>query len=102
METISVNERLIRIERKFDELKHVVFCLKPRAEGWRQTVGAILDDKISRSAGSCAASGGNRRMWTKRHVPADFKLSGIGKPIGIAEYQLVCALSESVCKDQKC
>ena len=51
METTSVEERLTRIEREFDELKHEVLGLKPRAKGWRQTVGAIPDDELSRSAG---------------------------------------------------
>ncbi len=32
-------ERLTRIEREFDELKHEVLGLKPSAKGWRQTVG---------------------------------------------------------------
>jgi hypothetical protein len=41
METTNVEERLTRIEREFDELKHEVLGLKPRAKGWRQTVGAI-------------------------------------------------------------
>jgi hypothetical protein len=47
----SVEERLTRIEREFDELKHEVLGLKPRAKDWRQTVGAIPDDELSRSAG---------------------------------------------------
>ena len=51
METTSVEERLTRIEREFGELKHEVLGLKPRAKGWRQTVGAIPDDELSRSAG---------------------------------------------------
>lgn len=50
METASVEQRLTRIEREFDELKHEVLGLKPRAKGWRQTVGAIPDDELSRSA----------------------------------------------------
>ena len=50
METTSVEERLTRIAREFDELKHEVLGLKPRANGWRRTVGAIPDDELSRSA----------------------------------------------------
>lgn len=50
METTTVEERLSRIEREFDELKHEVLGLKPRAKGWRQTVGAIPDDELSRNA----------------------------------------------------
>lgn len=50
METTTVEERLTRIEREFDELKHQVLGLKPRAKSWRQTVGAIPDDELSRSA----------------------------------------------------
>ena len=49
METTSVEERLTRIELEFDELKHEVHGLKLRAKGWRQTVGAIPDDELSRS-----------------------------------------------------
>jgi hypothetical protein len=50
MEITPVEERLTRIEREFDELKHEVLRLKPRAKGWRQTVGAIPDDGLSRNA----------------------------------------------------
>jgi hypothetical protein len=31
-------------------LKQVVLGLKPRAKAWRQTVGMIPDDELSRSA----------------------------------------------------
>jgi len=48
--TISVEERLTRIEREFDELKQDVLGLKLRAKAWRQTVGMIPDDDLSRSA----------------------------------------------------
>jgi hypothetical protein len=41
-----VEERLTRIEREFDELKHEVLGLKPHAKGWRQMVGAIPDDEL--------------------------------------------------------
>jgi hypothetical protein len=50
METSTIEERLTRIEREFDGLKHQVLDLKPRAKSWRQTVGAIPDDELSRSA----------------------------------------------------
>ncbi len=50
MEATTVEERLTRIEREFDELKHEVLGLKPRAKAWRQTVGALPDDELSRSA----------------------------------------------------
>ena len=50
MKTTTVEERLTRIERKFDELRHEVLGLKPLAKSWRQTVGAIPDDKLSRNA----------------------------------------------------
>ena len=50
METNTVEERLTRIEREFDDLKHAVLDLKPRAKGWRQTVGAIPDDELSHRA----------------------------------------------------
>jgi hypothetical protein len=49
-ETTTVEERLTRIEREFDELKHQVLDLKPLAKDWRQTVGAIPDDELSRNA----------------------------------------------------
>ncbi|MEI6818528.1 MAG: hypothetical protein WCL19_02890 [Verrucomicrobiota bacterium] len=48
METTSVEDRLKRIEREFEELKHEV--LRPRAKEWRRTVGMIPDDEVSRSA----------------------------------------------------
>lgn len=50
MKATTVEERLSRIEREFDELKHEVLGLKPRAKSWHQTVGAIPDDELSRSA----------------------------------------------------
>ncbi|MEX1114148.1 MAG: hypothetical protein WEB53_02795 [Akkermansiaceae bacterium] len=50
MKTSTVEERLTRIEREFDELKHDVLGLKPNAKSWRQTVGMIPDDEVSRSA----------------------------------------------------
>jgi hypothetical protein len=50
MKSSTVEERLTRIEREFDELKHEVLGLKPRTKGWRQTVGTIPDDELSRSA----------------------------------------------------
>jgi len=48
--TISVEERLTRIEREFDELKQAVLGLKPRTRAWRQTVGMIPDDDLSHRA----------------------------------------------------
>ncbi len=48
MEITSVEDRLKRIEREFDKLKHEV--LGPRNKTWRQTVGMIPDDEVSRSA----------------------------------------------------
>ena len=50
MEGNSVEERLTRIERDFDELKRQVLGLKPRNKAWRDTVGVIPDDELSRSA----------------------------------------------------
>ena len=50
METGTVEERLTRIERDFDDLKRQVLGLKPRAKAWRDTVGLIPDDELSRSA----------------------------------------------------
>jgi hypothetical protein len=49
METSSVEERLTGIEREFDGLKQEVLGIKPRAKSWRETVGAIPDDELSRS-----------------------------------------------------
>ena len=49
METSTVEEPLTRIEHEFHELKHEVLDLKPRAKGWRQTVGANPDDELSRN-----------------------------------------------------
>jgi hypothetical protein len=45
-----VEERLTRIERDFDELKRQVLGLEPRAKPWRDAVGTIPDDELSRSA----------------------------------------------------
>jgi hypothetical protein len=50
MKTSTVEERLTRIEREFDALKHDVLGLKPHAKSWRHTVGMIPDDEVSRSA----------------------------------------------------
>jgi hypothetical protein len=60
MKSTTLEERLSRIEREFDDLKHEVLCLKPRAKSWRQTVGAIPDDELSRSAEKLG------REWRKR------------------------------------
>jgi hypothetical protein len=50
MKTTTVEERLSRIEREFDELKHGVLGLKPSAKAWSLTAGMIPDDELSRSA----------------------------------------------------
>lgn len=50
METPTVEERLTRIEREFEELKHEVLGRKPRAKSWRKSVGMIPDDELSRNA----------------------------------------------------
>lgn len=50
MATNSVEERLTRIERDFDELKRGVLGLKPQGKSWRDTVGTIPDDELSRGA----------------------------------------------------
>jgi hypothetical protein len=50
MATNSVEERLTRIERDFDELKREVLGLKPQGKSWRDTVRTIPDDELSRSA----------------------------------------------------
>lgn len=50
MKAASVEERLTRIEHEFDVLKHEVLSLKPLTKSWRQTVGAIPDDELSRNA----------------------------------------------------
>ena len=50
METNSIEQRMTRIEREFDQLKHQVLDLKPRLKDWRSTVGVMPDDELSRSA----------------------------------------------------
>jgi hypothetical protein len=50
METDTIEQRMARIEREFDQLKHQVFELKPRVKDWRRTVGVMPDDELSRSA----------------------------------------------------
>ena len=50
METTTIEQRMERIEREFDALKHQVLDLKPQAKDWRSTVGTMLDDALSRSA----------------------------------------------------
>lgn len=50
MKTTTVEERLTRIEREFDNLKHEVLGLKPHVKEWRNTVGAIPGDELSRHA----------------------------------------------------
>ena len=50
MSPTTVEERLTRIEREFDEFKQEVLGLKPCGKSWRQTVGSIPDDELSRNA----------------------------------------------------
>jgi hypothetical protein len=50
METNTTEQRMARPEREFDQLKHQVLDLKPRAKDWRSTVGVTPDDALSRSA----------------------------------------------------
>ena len=50
MKTTTVEERLTRIEREFDNLKHEVLGLKPHVKEWRNTVGVIPGDELSRHA----------------------------------------------------
>ncbi len=50
METTTIEQRMARIEREFDALKHQVLDLKPQAKDWRRTVGTMPDDELSRSA----------------------------------------------------
>ncbi len=49
METDTIEERLARIEREFDELKHQLHGV-PHIKDWRKVVGMIPDDELSRSA----------------------------------------------------
>lgn len=50
MNSTTLEMRLTRIEHEFDMLKNEVLGLKPRTKDWRQTVGSIPDDELSRSA----------------------------------------------------
>ena len=50
MKSTVMEERLTRMERAFEELKKQVLGLKPTTKGWRQTVGMLPDDELSRSA----------------------------------------------------
>ena len=50
MATDTIEERMTRIEREFDALKHQVLDTKPPLKDWRSTVGAMPDDELSRSA----------------------------------------------------
>ena len=49
-EPTTVEKRLDRLEKRFDELCAQVLGLKPRTKDWRQTVGMMPDDEISRTA----------------------------------------------------
>jgi hypothetical protein len=46
----TIDQRLARLEREFDILRHQVLLLKPAKKDWRQTVGVMQDDELSRSA----------------------------------------------------
>jgi hypothetical protein len=46
----TIEERMTRIEREFDALKHQVLDTKPQTKDWRRTIGAMPDDELSRSA----------------------------------------------------
>lgn len=50
MATDTIEERMTRIEREFDALKHHVLDTKPQVKDWRRTVGAMPDGELSRSA----------------------------------------------------
>ena len=50
METTTIEQRMERIERELDALKHQVLDLKPQAKDWRSTVGKMPDDELSRNA----------------------------------------------------
>ena len=50
METTTIEQRMERIERELDALKHQVLDLKPQTKDWRRTVGTMPDDELSRSA----------------------------------------------------
>lgn len=51
MET-TIDQRLSRLEQEFDDFKHQVLELRPVRKDWRQTVGKMPDDALSRSAES--------------------------------------------------
>jgi hypothetical protein len=46
----TIDQRLARLEREFAKLRHQVLVLKPVGKDWRQTVGTMPDDDLSRSA----------------------------------------------------
>ena len=48
--TLSIEERFIRLEKQFSELRAEVLGLQPRTKDWRRTVGMMPDDEMSRSA----------------------------------------------------
>ncbi len=50
MSTSNLEERLARIERELDGLKHEVYAKNAEAKTWRRTVGMLPDDELSRSA----------------------------------------------------
>lgn len=46
----TLEQRMASIEREFDALKRQVLRLNPRSKDWRNTVGMMPDDELSRSA----------------------------------------------------
>jgi len=46
----TIEDRMRSIEHEFVELKHEVLGLKPVAKDWRNTVGRLPDDELSREA----------------------------------------------------
>ena len=50
MEVATLEQRLVRLEHEFDEIKHRVLALQPRPKSWRVTVGMMPDDELSRRA----------------------------------------------------
>ena len=46
----TVEQRLAELEKQFAELRATVLRLTPKKKDWRSTVGALVDDEISREA----------------------------------------------------
>jgi hypothetical protein len=70
MSLVSVEDRLLTIDREFDELKQECFERKPSAKSGRQAVGAILDDEFSKGTRK------PRREWEEQanRIPAALTL----------------------------